>query len=504
MVILVSAAAVTAMQSSRPRDADATTHRFVDTADPGAGDDEGHGSIDKPWKTLRYALLQLQPGQTLLIRGGMYELGGVTLTEQNSGRADAPITVRPYPNEEVLVQDGKSIRFHGADWWTIDGLHFDHFAQIRFGLHENLGYERTVAAEHITIRNCEFRNGEESVLAINYGTDIVIEDNHFARVRPGEPFTEAQRETNAVALRYIADRIVIRNNRFEDIGSDGVHVGTQSYLPGSDIGAVEITANEFWVNRPYGGILGNVGENGVDVKTCRGPISITGNTFHGFRPTTPEQDASGAKGDGVIIHDDARNVTIAGNLFHNNTAHLSVAKGDGAGPREIVIRNNIFRETVSSDNPGYTVEGSALQVRFALGVYVYHNTFTVNQRYLVTADAAGCVFKNNIVVGGRAQVDGQNVEWEADHNAWSHTSDPVPAILQGQHDVIADDLKLDQGFRPQPDSPVVGSGEDVGVTNDFAGSLRTSPPDLGALEHISDRLRYYLPYIEGSLRCMSL
>ena len=97
-------------------------------------------------------MIKPQPGQKLLIKGGTYELDGVTLTEQNSGRADAPITVKPYPNEGVLVQDGKSIRFHGADWWTIDGLQFDGFAQIPLGLHENMGYERTVAAEHITSR----------------------------------------------------------------------------------------------------------------------------------------------------------------------------------------------------------------------------------------------------------------------------------------------------------------------------------------------------------------
>jgi hypothetical protein len=300
-----------------------------------------------------------------------------------------------------------------------------------------------------------------------------------------------------VALRYIADQIVIRNNQFEDIGSDGVHVGTESYLPGSDIGEVEITGNEFWVNRPYVGLLGNVGENGIDVKTCRGPILISGNEIHGFRPTTPEQDASGANGDGLIVHDEAQEVFIDSNLFYDNTAHLNIAKGDGTGPRNITIRNNVLKGSVSSVNPGYTVEGSALQVRFALGVQVYHNTFVDNDRYLVTADAAGCVFQNNIVVGGRAQVDGPNVEWTADHNAWSQIAQPVPAILQGRHDVSADDLRLDQDLRPQPNSPVEGAGKDVGVAKDFGGRQRDSPPDIGALECITvliPLLRGYSPW----------
>lgn len=485
LAILVLAAVIAAESRGGPRGEDLATHRFVDMAAPDARDDEEHGSIDKPWKTLKYAFLQLQPGQMLLIRGGTYELEGVSLTEQNSGRADAPITVKPYPNEEVLVQGDKSIRFDGADWWVIDGLQFDRFGHIRFGLHENLGYERTVPAEHVTIRNCEFRNGEQSVLSINYGYAILIENNYFHQIRPGEPFSEVEREANGVTLRYIADQIVIRNNRFEDIGSDGVHVGAESYLPGSDIGKVEITGNEFWVNRPYVGLLGNVGENGVDVKKCRGPILISGNEMHGFRPTTPEQDASGANGDGLIIHGEAQDVLVDSNLFYDNTAHLNIAKGDGAGPRNITVRNNILRGSVSSDNSGYTVEGSALQVRFASGVQVYHNNFINNDRYLVTADVAGCVFKNNIVVGGRAQVDGTNAEWEADHNAWSQVAESVPAILQGGHDVSADDLWLSQDLCPQSNSPVVGAGQDVGVANDFRGRQRDDPPDIGALECIT-------------------
>ncbi|MFW6116111.1 MAG: right-handed parallel beta-helix repeat-containing protein [bacterium] len=470
---------------SEPGEEYLKTHRFVDAAAPNARDDGEHGSIDKPWKTLKYALLRLQPGQVLLIRGGTYELEGLALTEQNSGRADAPIMVKAYPSEEVLVQDSRPIRFDGANWWIIDGLRFNRFGHIRFGLHENLGYERTVAAEHIIIRNCEFANGEESALSINYGRDILIENNHFHHVRPGQPFSKLEREANAVQLRYIADRIVIKNNRFEDIGSDGVHVGTQSYLPGSDIGEVEIIGNVFWVNRPYLGILGNIGENGIDVKKCRGPVVISENEIHGFRPTVPEQDASGAKGDGLIIHGEAYNVLVDRNLFYDNTAHLNVAKGDGAGPRNIIIRNNILRESVSSDNPGYTVEGSALQVRFASGIYVYHNTFVDNHRYLVTADTTDAVFKNNIVLGGRAQLDGNHIDWEADYNAWSQLAGPVPATLQGRRDLSAHDLSLGPDFRPQSDSPLVGAGQDVGVGHDYDGRPRGNPPDVGALEHNS-------------------
>ena len=477
-----------AMPCCDPKEKIAATHYYVDIDHQNARDDEKHGSINKPWRTLEYAFQQLRPGDTLLVRGGTYENAAIILTEQNSGRDGSPITVQAYPNETVVLRNGKPIFFYGAKWWIIDGLHFEQpqGTYIRLGQHEELGYERTVAAEHIVIRNCEFGNGKYPALPIFYGSEILIENNYFHHIRPGRPFSEEGREISAVVIRYIGDNIVIRNNRFEDIGSDGVHLGSHAYIPGSDIGTVKITANEFWVNRPYSGILGNVGENGIDVKKCRGPILISGNKIHGFRPTTPQQDASGANGDGLIVHDNAQNVIIEGNLFYDNTAHLNIAKGAGEGPRDIIVRNNIFSRSIASDNPGYTVEGSALQVRSADDVQVHHNTFYDNDWFLLSNHVSRCVFKNNIVIGGEAKVQEHNSEWEADYNAWSQITGSVPTALQGEHDVVAEDLALDQDFRPLPNSPVVGAGQNVGVTNDLAGNPRGAPPDLGALEHISN------------------
>lgn len=483
LVIFGAATAVTWRVGSERR-----TEHYVDADDPLARDDQRYGSLGRPWKTLEYALHQLRPGDTLFIRGGVYHHAAIDLSRQNSGQEGAPITVKPYGDETVVLEDSGPILFHGANWWTIEGLRFNEprGPSVRFGEHEALGSPRTIAAEHIIVRDCEFGNAHNTALAIVFAVDVLIESNYFHHIRVGVPFPDESREINAIAIKYTADEIVIRNNRFEDIGSDGVHVGSEAYVPGSDIGTIEIANNEFWVNRPYRGILGNVGENGVDVKRCRGPVLIAGNTIHGFRPTTPEQDASGANGDGLVIHGEARNVTVERNLFYDNTAQLNVAKGLGSGPRNITIRNNIFRGTVSSDNPGYAVEGSALQVRSATDVFVYHNTFFDNERYLVSADAVGCVFKNNIVVRGRAQLNYDAVEWEADFNAWSQTAEEVPAILRGQHDLLADDLWLDQHLRPTVDSPVVGVGQDVGVKDDFDGRARPSTPTLGAMEPSSD------------------
>lgn len=84
--------------SRRPR-ADGPA-RFVD---PRRGDDQASGTEAAPWKTLRHALRQLAPGDTLYLRGGVY-YEHVSLSQ--SGTAEAPITIRSYPEELAIVDGG--------------------------------------------------------------------------------------------------------------------------------------------------------------------------------------------------------------------------------------------------------------------------------------------------------------------------------------------------------------------------------------------------------------
>ena len=67
------------------------------------GDNSAPGTILQPWKTLSYAVRQLQPGDTLLIRGGIYQ---EAVKIENSGTAVSPIVISSYDGEEVII-DGK-------------------------------------------------------------------------------------------------------------------------------------------------------------------------------------------------------------------------------------------------------------------------------------------------------------------------------------------------------------------------------------------------------------
>jgi len=80
------------------------------------GTDSADGSIDRPWRSIRYALSAMRPGDTLFIREGHYDEGGLDVRQ--SGSAASPTTIRNYPNEAVIV-DGSLSEFRNfkVDAW---------------------------------------------------------------------------------------------------------------------------------------------------------------------------------------------------------------------------------------------------------------------------------------------------------------------------------------------------------------------------------------------------
>lgn len=84
------------------------------------GDDAGPGSAARPWRTLRRAAAALEPGDTLLLRGGTYAERGIVL--RRSGTAAAPITLRAHADEQPTV-DGSFVEFRqarGSAWEVAD------------------------------------------------------------------------------------------------------------------------------------------------------------------------------------------------------------------------------------------------------------------------------------------------------------------------------------------------------------------------------------------------
>ena len=75
--------------------------------DPVRGKDDAAGNEQAPWRTVNHAMKQLSAGDTLYLRGGVYREHVYCAV---AGKPDAPITIRAYPGERVII-DGSLAEF---------------------------------------------------------------------------------------------------------------------------------------------------------------------------------------------------------------------------------------------------------------------------------------------------------------------------------------------------------------------------------------------------------
>ncbi len=67
------------------------------------GADNNPGTVTQPWKTVQFAINQLNPGDLLYIRGGTYRER--LLIDQKRGTVTSPIIIANYPAESVQIQN---------------------------------------------------------------------------------------------------------------------------------------------------------------------------------------------------------------------------------------------------------------------------------------------------------------------------------------------------------------------------------------------------------------
>ncbi|WP_207796513.1 hypothetical protein, partial [Pseudohalioglobus lutimaris] len=68
-------------------------------------------SSSAPFADLEYAMKKLQPGDTLLVRSGVYrEFPYLSSAKYRSGTASKPILVRPYGNERPVISKSSESR----------------------------------------------------------------------------------------------------------------------------------------------------------------------------------------------------------------------------------------------------------------------------------------------------------------------------------------------------------------------------------------------------------
>jgi len=137
------------------------------------GDDNNNGFITSPWKTLQHAVNQLQPGEKLLIRAGVYK---ENVSLKKSGTGENPIIIDVFQGEEAVLDGGGAgwkygFNFeHGVSFVTLSGLKVKNF--------EGYGVALWGENQSIQLKNLEAQ-GCGTGLYIFSGVDLLIEGCHF-------------------------------------------------------------------------------------------------------------------------------------------------------------------------------------------------------------------------------------------------------------------------------------------------------------------------------------
>lgn len=130
------------------------------------GNDDNDGTEGKPFKTIEKAISLVQPGETIYVRGGRYELLS-TISVSESGRGDAMITLKAYPGERPILDfsgqelggSNRGIMLTG-NYWFIRGFDIT-------GAGDN-GMKIEGGSNNI-IENCAFYRNRDSGLQIDNG-----------------------------------------------------------------------------------------------------------------------------------------------------------------------------------------------------------------------------------------------------------------------------------------------------------------------------------------------
>jgi parallel beta-helix repeat protein len=440
------------------------------------GDDDNPGTIESPWLTIQYAVAQVDAGDTIYIREGIYP--GVVVISK-SGTLEQPITLQRYKDEAVTISGGlaSSIEVYGEHWFIAG-----------FTMTSDAEYTLNLGASYTTVKN-SLINGQVYI----WGNHNTIESNEIVGANPHgykngitedgpESFNNyyyknlihgfTQRGIWSVWLTH--DNVYEANEIFNVTGEKGIcldldgasSVNYRSIIRGNIVHECENTGIE--LENSYQTLVENnliytFGLEGIQVIAYEGCTTAGENNQYGSPDGNCQGDDLGNTVQQNIIYNSGRvggivSYQASGVKVYNNTVvgGDSVAlfiKGTIDQSHHWDVRGNIFannaRGEISIQDPGALVEESNL-IYHPDSLYPYELRNNDNEMFTLK-------------------------EWQSKFNL-------------GQNTIAADPLFMDVSvfnFHLQPGSPAIDTGVDLGITLDFDGNIRPTGDgfDLGAYEY---------------------
>lgn len=248
----------------------------------------GTGSFTNPFTDWKLALLAMEPGDTLRVMPGIYNLSAM-VDSRKDGQPGAPIVITAYDmsNKPLLTRQGPVVRI-SHPYHILQGLIFDG----QFG--ENPMINLKGNANGAIVRECVIRNQMGEGIEVRQLNNVLIENCEISHCLRGT--ADDQTDAHGIAA-YRARNLTVRGCNIHQVSGDCFQIDPiYQELGEQHWDNVLIENCHLWTGpmeeSAPGYPVGSVpGENAVDTKTYsedirpsdyRPSITIRGCDIHGF------------------------------------------------------------------------------------------------------------------------------------------------------------------------------------------------------------------------------
>ncbi len=422
------------------------------------GNDSNPGTWDRPYRTLRKAAEVVAAGDTVFIRGGVYQ---EAVDFKTSGTSRAPIKIWGFPGETAIIdgnnytipiEPGALLELSGSYIMVKDlEVRYSHFLGIYLsGTHDTV----TQVNVHHNFHGGMNAGGDYSVIE-----QSLVWSNDMQNYNGQNPAGDS---TGLTAARHPYHAVLRKNQVFQNWG-----IGLSTYEADGTILEDNLVYDNFGPNVYI--------SDATHVLMQRNFIYATG-------AMTGGEQIGIQTGDEKSLPPSSDN-TIINNIVFGTHRNLYCLEGSTHLMQNTLIANNTFVNSVEESG-----------VEFKVGTY-QNVSFTDN--IIVQVESPGIQI---------IRVEESHPGLVFSYNLWS-TTPILPA--QGVGDIIQDPLFAKSGGQNSPEwykltnaSPAIGAAVPLTqVTVDFFGDPRDTNPDMGADEYVqppANRLFYFFLSAFGS------
>ena len=306
-----------------------------------SGNDTGPGTIDRPWATINHAAKKAEAGDTIVLRGGRYNLSA-QVRPYNSGKPNAWITFVAYPGEKPVL----------------DGQALPHSSLVKEGLDN--GAFQIEGVSYIRVANLTITNSHDAGFTVRDSSDIdLINNSTNGTYSSGIAVWDTRHDGKRTKRIRIIGNTITKATTWNLATPDMLRPDEPPHEALSIGGAIEF---EVAYNHIY-----DSDKEGIDIKET----SKRGKIHHNYVHHVARQGVYVDAGFGSIS-----DIDIFSNVIHNCGAGLIISVEGGQSVEKVSVHNNLIFNNKGSGLyfSRYGVDGVRRDIKISDNIF-YHNGY---------------------------------------------------------------------------------------------------------------------------------